>query len=227
VETGVVNKIKERFGKMTITRGKQHVFLGMNITYLDNGTAEISMPDYEESITELGENVNKTAASALKRDLCENCEKSKMLEKIEGETFHSIVAKLLHVSHRGTSGHSAVDRFPLHQGIMQYQTRLDEVEASWEYLNGTLKDVRIIGADDLVNMKTWVDASYAVHMDTKSHMGGVVYKQEQLADHRAHLSRLDKVPAEIALEEFRRVSGHVGSYFFMKEEKRERKGRKG
>jgi hypothetical protein len=41
-------------------------------------------------------------------------------------------------------------------------------------LNGTLEDVRIIGADDLSKMKTWVDASYAVHMDTKSHTGGVV-----------------------------------------------------
>jgi hypothetical protein len=39
VVTGVVNKIEECFGKMTVTRGKQHVFLGMNIVYLDNGTA--------------------------------------------------------------------------------------------------------------------------------------------------------------------------------------------
>jgi hypothetical protein len=102
VVTGVVNKNEERFGKITITRGKQRVFLGMDITYLDNGTAAISMSVLvKESIAELGENVNKTATSPLKRDLYENYEKSKMLKKSKGEIFHSIVAELLYVSHRG------------------------------------------------------------------------------------------------------------------------------
>jgi hypothetical protein len=41
-----------------------------------------------------------------------------------------------------------------------------------EHLNGALNDKRIIGADSLVQMKTWVDASHAVHADMKSHTGG-------------------------------------------------------
>jgi hypothetical protein len=54
----------------------------MNIAHLDNGTAEISMPDYlKESIPELGENVNKTATTPSKRDLYKNCEKSKCSRK--------------------------------------------------------------------------------------------------------------------------------------------------
>jgi hypothetical protein len=44
--TGVADEIEARFGKMTITRGKKHVFWGMDITYLDNGTAEIRMLNY-------------------------------------------------------------------------------------------------------------------------------------------------------------------------------------
>jgi hypothetical protein len=61
------------------------------------------MPDYyvKESIAELGEYVNKTAATPSKRDLYKICEKSKVLERSKGEIFHSIVAKLLYVSHRG------------------------------------------------------------------------------------------------------------------------------
>jgi hypothetical protein len=43
-----------------------------------------------------------------------------------------------------------------------------------EYLHGTMDEFRVIGADDLTNMKMWVDASYAVHRDMKSHTGGVV-----------------------------------------------------
>ena len=36
------------------------------------------------------------------------------------------------------------------------------------------ESTRIIGADNLTVMKTWVDAAYAVHHDMKSHTGGVV-----------------------------------------------------
>jgi len=43
-----------------------------------------------------------------------------------------------------------------------------------EYLYGTLDWCLTLGADDLSIMKTWVDASYAVHEDMRSHTGGVV-----------------------------------------------------
>jgi hypothetical protein len=42
------------------------------------------------------------------------------------------------------------------------------------YLRGTLDEFLVLGADDLTIMKTWVDASYGVHKDFKSHTGAVV-----------------------------------------------------
>jgi hypothetical protein len=43
VVTEIIKKIEDKFGKMTVTRGKAHVFLGMHITYNDDGTASIGM----------------------------------------------------------------------------------------------------------------------------------------------------------------------------------------
>jgi hypothetical protein len=43
-----------------------------------------------------------------------------------------------------------------------------------EYVFGTLDEFLILGADDITIMKTWVDASYTVHKDVKSHTGGAV-----------------------------------------------------
>jgi hypothetical protein len=43
-----------------------------------------------------------------------------------------------------------------------------------QYLRGTLDMVMRLGADSLLEMKTWVDASYAVHPDMKSHTGGCI-----------------------------------------------------
>jgi len=39
VVTDIIKKIEAKFDKMTVTRGKHHVFLGMDITFNDdNGT---------------------------------------------------------------------------------------------------------------------------------------------------------------------------------------------
>ena len=38
----------------------------------------------------------------------------------------------------------------------------------------TIDDERIIGADDLGVLHTWIDSSYAVHPDIKSHRGGLM-----------------------------------------------------
>jgi hypothetical protein len=42
----VIKKIEEKFGKMTVTRGDTHTFLGMNFVFNRDGTATISMKDY-------------------------------------------------------------------------------------------------------------------------------------------------------------------------------------
>jgi hypothetical protein len=51
VVTMIIGKLEERFDKMTVTRGKEHVFLGMNIKYTDKRTAIVTMRSYlEEAI---------------------------------------------------------------------------------------------------------------------------------------------------------------------------------
>jgi hypothetical protein len=43
-----------------------------------------------------------------------------------------------------------------------------------KFLKGTLDDCITLGADDITVMQIWVDASYAVHNDMKSHTGGTI-----------------------------------------------------
>ena len=42
------------------------------------------------------------------------------------------------------------------------------------FLMDTVDDERVIGADDLGVLHTWIDSSYATHPDMKSHTGGVM-----------------------------------------------------
>ena len=42
------------------------------------------------------------------------------------------------------------------------------------YIQCTIDDVRIIGANDLKSIFTWIDASYAVNVDMRSQTGGAI-----------------------------------------------------
>jgi hypothetical protein len=73
----VINSIEEKIGKMTITRGKTHVFLGMDVGFNDNGTATIKMKEYlKEAIFDFGEDILKSATTPAKRDLFQIDERS-------------------------------------------------------------------------------------------------------------------------------------------------------
>ena len=70
VVTMIINKLEEQFGKMMVTWGSEHVFLGMNIRYTDEGTAVIGMKRYlQEAIDECGLDLRRAASSLGPGDL--------------------------------------------------------------------------------------------------------------------------------------------------------------
>ena len=94
--------MKSHFGDLSVTRGKTHNFLGMNIHINDEKNIEIEMKEQlkeaiatfeaveDESVTE---SVTSPASRHL-RDTNDDCEK---LTAIKSEAFHSIVAKILYI----------------------------------------------------------------------------------------------------------------------------------
>ena len=175
VVTDIINKIESKFDKMTVMRGKEHVFLGMKIRYTDEGTAVITMRQYlEEALAECGMEINRTAATPAKKSLFDVDPQSPRLEKKDAEVFHSISAKLLYVALRA--------RVDLLLSVVYLCTRVtkstkqdqDKLRRVLEYIKGSLDDEYIIGCDDFAKMRTWVDAAFAVHPDMMSHTGGVI-----------------------------------------------------
>lgn len=175
VVSNVIEKIEERFGKMTVTRGKEHVFLGMDISFHDDGTVKVIMKDdIKEAIEDFDDEVTRTAATPARKTLFEIDERSEPLGSAKKENFHSVVAKLLYVSKRA--------RLDIQMAVSFLCTRVScstvqdwsKLKRVLEYLNGSLDEFLTLGADDLRRMLTWVDASYAVHRDMKSHTGGAI-----------------------------------------------------
>jgi hypothetical protein len=171
----VIQKIEARFGEMAVTRGKEHVFLGMNITFHNDGTASIVMKDYiKEAIAHFGEDITRFATTPAKRNLFEIKENSGPLTDADREIFHSVVAKLLYVSKRGRLDIQLPIPFLCTQVSCSTKQDWSKLKRTLEYLRGTLHEFLTFGADDMCKMQTWVDAPYAIHEDMKSHTGGVV-----------------------------------------------------
>jgi hypothetical protein len=95
------------------------------------------------------------------------------IEKNRSEAFHSVVAKLLFVATR-----ARIDIL-LVVSVLCSRVSLSTVDDKLklrrllEYLKGTMNLEYVLAAEFLTHVQSWVDASYAVHPDMKSHTGGV------------------------------------------------------
>jgi hypothetical protein len=133
------------------------------------------MKEYlKECIQEYQLDIAEVAASPARKDLFDIDTEIPMLQKAESEGFHSVVAKLLFVSLRGRPDILLAISFLCTRVSKSTKQDQQKLQGLLEYLNGTLDLKRTLGADDLSSIQTWVDASYAVHPDMKSHTGGVI-----------------------------------------------------
>ena len=171
--TKVVNKLKKHFGELKTTRGKTHTFLGINFTITEQRTVELEMIDQlKEAIESFGEVISTTAVTPAKSYLFSVRDDAEKLDKEKSEIFHTDVAKLLYIMKR--------TRPDLEPAIAFLSTRVscstvddwNKLKRVLQFIKGTMNDKRIIGANGVEDLMTWVDAAYAVHPNMRSHTGG-------------------------------------------------------
>ena len=164
-------------GKVKLTRGKVHDYLGMIFDYTEKGVVHIDMTNYvTDLIEEFPMKVTKDmiAETPASDKLFEIGNDKKQLSQENKEAFHSCVAKGLYVCKRA--------RPDICLAIAFLSTRVKGPnENDWnklirlvKYLNGTKSLKLTLSIDDLRVIKWYVDASFAVHADFKSHTGAVM-----------------------------------------------------
>ena len=150
------------------------------------------MKEYlEECITVFGESFNGGATTPARTDLFKVDDDAATLDEERKDIFHHIVAKLLFVAKRG--------RPDLDLTISFLCSRVDKsTEQDWlklrrllHYINGTIRLKRFISVDDCKTLRTWVDASYGVHMDIRGHTGGAMSLGSGLIHHKSSKQRLN------------------------------------
>jgi hypothetical protein len=178
VVTDVIKTIDTAFGvetPITINRGKVHDYLGMTLDYTEDGKVSVKMLDYVEGMLEAASvEMRGEAATPAGEHLFVVNEDEEKLNEGDAQDFHHLVAKALFLCKRGRPDIQTAVAFLCTRVKAPDMDDNKKLKRMIQYLRGSRKLVLTLEADNLQVIKWWVDASFAVHPDMRSHTGGVM-----------------------------------------------------
>ena len=115
--------------------------------------------------------ITRKAATPAKKNLFEVDATSKALGKDASDCFHRTVAKLLYVALRARIDLLLTNGFLCTRVSKSTEQDLRKLRRLLECIKGSMDLEYTLGADSMSHLRTWVDASYAVHPNMKSQIG--------------------------------------------------------
>lgn len=172
-------KMIKHFGEMEINTGNKHDFLGMNIVINDDRTVSVEMQDqidkainwFEE---ESGTSVDDTVSTPATGNLFKVNLTASELDREKSKVFHTTTAKLLYIMKRARPDIETAVSYLMRRVSKSDEDDWQKLRRCLGFLKKTITDVRVIGAKSLSHLFTWIDASYAVHDNMRSHLGGIM-----------------------------------------------------
>jgi hypothetical protein len=164
----------DNIGKVKVVRGHRHDYLAMVLDFSIPGVVKVDMTAYIKGmVNEFKFPLKGTGKFPWTEDLFKVDKNGKALDPVRAKVFHTFVMKGMFVCKRG--------RQDIQPGIAFLATRtLNPTEEDWiklvrlmTYLSKTPDIVTKLSADDSGIIKWYVDASFAVHNDFRSHTGAV------------------------------------------------------
>ena len=171
----VIAQLESNYGKMSMTIGKRHKYVGMNLIYNPDGSVTIDMIDYvKDALAEFPETIDTDAHTPAAANLFEVRENIARLPEDQAKLFHRIVAKMLFVCKRGRPDVQVAIAFLSTRTTKSDDDDWRKLRRLMRYLKTTQNLTLTLKAEDLTVIKWWVDASYAVHDNMRSHTGATM-----------------------------------------------------
>lgn len=164
------DELKREYGVLTVNLGVKHSYLGQTFDFSVVGRVKATMSGYIRDCLESC-STQGTRATPATNGLFEVDDASPLLSKERAQEFHSRTARLLYLAHRARPDILTAVAFlttRVHKSTEEDWAKLDRVLM---YLNGCpdLGLTLCVGSE--FKLLTYVDASFAVHADMKSHTG--------------------------------------------------------
>jgi histone deacetylase 1/2 len=166
--------LKSVYKDISVTEGKVHKYLGMIFDFSADGKCAISMPHFiSETIAKA--KVEGVAATPATEQLFQVRENAPKLEDGQKEELHSLVMSLQYLAKRVRPDILCPVVFLSTRVQCADQDDWSKLIRIMKYLNGS-KELGIVLEPDegLLSVHSYVDASFAVHADFKSHTGIVI-----------------------------------------------------
>jgi hypothetical protein len=168
-----VTSITEVYKTVKINRGDVHSYVGMTLDFSLPGKCEVSMAGYVEDVLRLY-GVDRAAATPATATLFDVREGSPLLDKEGREFLHSAVAKLLFLAKRTRPELLPATSFLATRVQSPNEDDMNKLARVLKYLYGTKGQTLVLSFEKGMNLRAFIDASYGVHVDGKSHTGGVM-----------------------------------------------------
>ena len=172
----IIDALNEVFGSdedlLTASYGTAHIYLGMTINWTTVRVVVFTMYDFLEDIQDEapadfdGEDVSPAVSELLMVNLTH-----RKLNASTAELFHRIVAKFLYVAKRLRHDLQVAVAFLCKRVKCPNVGDWKKLGRLVRYFKNTIHLPLIFGSDGTGNMVWSIDASFAVHMDMKSHTG--------------------------------------------------------
>jgi hypothetical protein len=147
----------------------------MTIDYSEDGKVKITMVDYiKEMLEDLPADMAGESATPASNHLFTIREEPVFLDEATSDKFHSNTAKLLFVSKRARPDVQTSVAFLTTRVKSPDEDDYKKLARCMKYLRATIDLPLTMEADDLHVVKWWVDASFGVHPDMKSHTGATM-----------------------------------------------------
>ena len=174
----VVDLLNEHYGTetpVTVTRGDLHDYLGMTLDYGVEGKVSIRMEDYVDNmLVDLPVEFGGYAMTPAADHLFKVNESAEALDQESADLYHSVTAKILFLCKRARPDVQTAVAFLCTRVKSPDVDDMKKLRRLVCYLRHTKELCLTLEADNLQIVKWWVDASFAVHPDMRSHTGGVL-----------------------------------------------------
>ena len=174
VVTSMIKDISKHFGKLTVSRGKKHDYLGMDIK-IKNRRVHIGMKNQLlEALEWSGKQEGRLPATPALANFFYQKEDDVPLPINLVDTYHLIVQKLMYVCKCACPDIEPALSYLCTKVSNPTMNDQDKLLQLLDFIKNSLDNKRIIGATSLNKLVTWVDAVFATHMNKRSHTGGTM-----------------------------------------------------
>jgi len=164
-------------GKVKVTRGKKHEYLGMTLDYSIKGKVKIDMTKYvkNDMLAEFPDkDMEGTSATPANDNLFKVNEHSPKLGNLQRESFHTMVAKGLFVGKRARQEIQTTIAFLCTRVQSPTKEDWNKLSKMMKFLKATQDDCLVLEYNGNKTVEWYVDAAFAVHNDYRSHTGATM-----------------------------------------------------